>query len=51
MEKSVEVWKPIIGFEGSYEVSNLGRVKSLEKIVENGINITEWKRTRKYCIQ
>jgi len=24
-----EIWKPIIGFEGKYEVSNLGRVKSL----------------------
>lgn len=26
-----EVWKPIKGFEGKYEVSNLGRVKSLPK--------------------
>lgn len=24
-----EVWKPIVGYEGFYEVSNLGRVKSL----------------------
>lgn len=24
-----EVWKPIKGFEGKYEVSNLGRIKSL----------------------
>lgn len=24
-----ELWKPILGFEGHYEVSNLGRVKSL----------------------
>lgn len=24
-----EVWKPIIGYEGYYEVSNLGRVKSV----------------------
>jgi hypothetical protein len=28
-----EIWKPIIGFEGLYEVSNLGRVKSLERKV------------------
>jgi len=27
----VEVWKPIAGYEGRYEVSNLGRVKSLAK--------------------
>lgn len=24
-----EIWKPIAGFEGIYEISNLGRVKSL----------------------
>jgi len=26
-----EIWKPIKGYEGLYEVSNLGRVKSLPK--------------------
>ena len=25
----VEIWKPIAGYEGFYEVSNLGRVKSM----------------------
>ena len=30
-----EVWKTIYGFEGLYEVSNYGRVKSLEREVEN----------------
>jgi hypothetical protein len=25
-----EIWKPVVGFEGLYEVSNLGRVKSLK---------------------
>ena len=29
-----EIWKPVVGYEGIYEVSNLGRVKSLERIVE-----------------
>lgn len=24
-----EIWKPVVGFEGKYEVSNMGRVKSL----------------------
>lgn len=28
-----EIWKPIKGFEGSYEVSNLGRIKSLPKTI------------------
>ena len=26
-----EIWKPIKGFEGLYEVSNLGRIKSKDK--------------------
>ena len=24
-----EVWKPVVGYEGLYEVSNIGRVKVL----------------------
>lgn len=28
-----EVWKPVVGFEGLYEVSNLGRVRSLTRVV------------------
>lgn len=31
-----EVWKPVVGFEGLYEVSNMGRVKSLARIVRAG---------------
>lgn len=27
----VEIWRPIQGYEGLYEVSNLGNVKSLFK--------------------
>ena len=26
-----EIWKPVVGYEGFYEVSNMGRVKSLER--------------------
>lgn len=29
-----EIWKPIAGYEGLYEVSNLGRVKSIERYTE-----------------
>lgn len=29
-----EVWLPIKGFEGSYEVSNLGRVRSLDRVIK-----------------
>lgn len=36
-----EIWKPIKGFEGLYEVSNLGRVRSLDRtiITRNGKKI------------
>lgn len=27
----IEEWKPVVGYEGLYEISNLGRVKSLTK--------------------
>ena len=30
-----EVWRPVVGFEESYEVSSLGRVKSLDKWVKH----------------
>ena len=29
----VEVWKPVVGFEGLYEISDQGRVRSLDRIV------------------
>jgi hypothetical protein len=33
----IEIWKDIIGFEGHYQVSNLGRIKSLERILTTKI--------------
>lgn len=33
-----EIWKDIEGYEGYYQVSNLGRVKSLPRIVRGGNN-------------
>ena len=29
-----EIWKPVVGYEGFYEVSNIGKVRSLARIVE-----------------
>lgn len=42
-----EIWKPIKGFEGFYEISNFGRVKSLERTYQtrNGGN---WHVTEKF---
>jgi hypothetical protein len=34
----MEVWKDVIDYEGIYQVSNLGRVKSLDRIVWNKAN-------------
>jgi len=32
--EEIEIWKPILGYGGLYEVSNFGRIKSLPKIVK-----------------
>lgn len=37
-----EVWKDIPGFEGQYQVSNMGRVKSLSRTLPHKTHIT-WK--------
>ena len=29
----VEIWRPVVGFEGLYEVSNQGRVRSLGRVL------------------
>lgn len=31
-----EIWKPVVGYEGLYEVSNMGKVRSLDKRVKAG---------------
>lgn len=33
MTENEEVWKPVKGYEGQYEVSSLGRVKSLDRVI------------------
>lgn len=33
MDNTNEIWKPVVGFEGYYEVSNMGRVRSLDRSV------------------
>lgn len=37
----MEVWKDIKGYEGCYQVSNLGRVKSVERITTRGNHLSE----------
>lgn len=34
MEQSTnEIWRPVVGYEGSHEVSNIGRVRSVTRVV------------------
>jgi hypothetical protein len=32
MDQSLERWRPVVGYEGLYEVSDLGRVRSLDRV-------------------
>lgn len=37
----LEIWRPVVGYEGLYDVSSLGRVKSLERLSLSGKHIRE----------
>lgn len=39
MDQLNEVWKDIFGLEGKYQISNLGRVRSVERYVSNHTGI------------
>ena len=41
-----EVWKEVPGYEGLYQVSNLGRVKSLSRIVKKSDGVTQRRSER-----
>lgn len=38
-----EEWKDIVGYEGLYQVSNLGRVKSLDRIIQGKVKDYSYK--------
>ena len=42
----IEKWLPVVGFEGLYEVSDLGRVKSVERRVLDKRGHTKYVRER-----
>lgn len=52
-KENKEVWKPIPGYEGLYEVSNKGRVKRLEQdiICKNGVKRHKKERILKGTVQ
>ncbi len=37
MDNNSEIWKDIIGYEGLYQISTFGRVRSLDKTVRTGL--------------
>lgn len=45
----VEIWKPVVGFEGLYEVSNFGRVRSLKRNTTSGKIMTNEVNHKGYC--
>ena len=45
MTTSVEVWKPVVGYEGLYEVSDQGRVKGPKGFVKPKIGRNGYART------
>ena len=46
-----EIWKDIVGYEGKYQVSNLGRVKSIVwKSVKKDTIFSIWKNRNGYCM-
>jgi len=54
----MEIWKPVNNFEGFYEVSNYGRVRSIERVVEyrkygkmlvSAKLLKPWNNMHEYC--
>jgi len=41
MTFAIEKWKPVVGYEGAYAVSNFGRVKSLSRLSISGKQLRE----------
>lgn len=41
-----EIWKPVVGYEGLYEVSTLGRVKRLARMIVDSMGRNVWYREK-----
>lgn len=42
----IEIWKPVVGFEKTHEISNLGRLRSLPRVCRFGVH----SKTYPMCI-
>lgn len=51
MGNSLEIWKPVVGYEPLYEVSNLGNIKSLVKRIvrKNGADFYKKEHPMRIC--
>lgn len=45
-DNETETWRAVPGFEGEYEVSDLGRVRSLDRVIENPLPTGVVRRQR-----
>lgn len=48
MSSTDEEWRPVVGYEGYYEVSNWGNVRSVDRVITSGAKrkgamLTPWK--------
>lgn len=50
LKSGTEEWKPVIGYEGLYEVSNLGRVRNIKtnRLVMQSVVVSGYKRVTLY---
>ena len=48
MSNNIEIWKPVVGYEGLYEVSSYGRVRSLGKLHPNSKPIYQFSIDGKF---
>ena len=46
---TAEVWRPVVGYEGFYEISTFGRIKSLPRTTPGGIRKIYINKHNGYC--
>jgi hypothetical protein len=51
MENKQEIWKDVIGYEGIYQISNLGNVLSLERVVYKIDSDIPFYNQKKYVLK
>ena len=47
----MEIWKPVVGYEGYYEVSSFGRVRSVDHYANTGIRHSEKRLVKGHVLK